>query len=544
MKTVSLLNSTTFVIRFTYDPATVAQVRCLPMGRKWVPEIKAWTCPASVDALESLRGWGFETDSKVVTWERLFLSPSKPSNQPITDISGLKGVLRPFQAEGVGFLESRGGRALIGDEMGLGKTIEALAWLQYKGPPALPAVVICPASLKENWARECRTWTTLTPCVLSGTTPYIPECWERRESVYIINYDVLGPWIELLNRVCSTVILDECHMLKNAKTKRTHAVKTLCKKRNHIIALSGTPIINRPIEFFNVLNLIAPNTFPKYWDYAQRYCDATHNGFGWDLSGASNTDELYNKVNGTIMIRRLKKDVLKELPDKTRTALSLQLSSTWEAYYEASLLEALGEFANNESRDKPDPLRDITQINKLRYAAMEAKFDLCCEWIDNFLETERKLVVFVIHHKTTDQLMAKYKGLAVPLDGRTDSRLRSTVVQEFQTNPKIKLLIGNVQVAGVGHTLTAAQDAIFIEFPWTPGELSQAEDRIHRIGQKNAVNIYYLVAKGTLEEDMLELINEKQKVLDGVLDGIFDDKETNIINEILKRLKTKKEKKW
>ena len=209
MKIVEMLNDKTFCIQFTYDPATVAQVRCLPPGRRWVPELRCWTCPAGVDALKQLREWGFEIKPDVAKWEQDWINPSKPTIKPISDIDNLKHPLYPFQAEGVGFIEEHGGRALVGDEMGLGKTIQALAWLQYKGNPVLPAVVVCPASLKGNWEREVQAWTTLTPVVLSGKTPHVPEQFERRDVIYIINYDVLAPWIELLNQVTSTVVLDE-----------------------------------------------------------------------------------------------------------------------------------------------------------------------------------------------------------------------------------------------------------------------------------------------------------------------------------------------
>lgn len=530
MKTVSMFNPTCFRIEFSYDPAVVAQVRCLPPGRRWSPELRAWLCPAGPEALKMLRGWGFTIRPDVLAWEQQWLNPTPVVRARIDNIPGLKKKLYPFQAEGVGFIEDRGGRVLIGDEMGLGKTVQALAWLQHKGNSALPAVVVCPASLKGNWERECREWTTLTPCVLSGTKPSkIPAL-----SLLIINYDILHYWKEELNKIVTTVILDECHFIKNPKAIRTKATKEFCKGKKHVIALSGTPIVNRPIEFFTTLNLLAPDAFSRYWDFTQRYCDAKHNGYGWDLSGASNIEELHQRLDRNIMIRRLKSDVLKDLPEKTRTVVPLALNGN-EGLYTSALREALGAWQD----EKPDPLRDITQISALRQATMDAKFDMCCEWIDNFLETGRKLVVFDIHHKTTDRLMEKYNKIAVALDGRTDPRLRSEVVERFQTDPSVQILIGNVQVAGTGFTMTAAQDAVFLEYPWTPGELSQSEDRIHRIGQKGAANIYYLVAQNTLEEDIIQLIEEKRKVLNGVLDGVYDES-TSILAELTKRLKQKR----
>ncbi len=533
MKTVDYIGNA-FKITFGYDPLVVAQVRTLPPGRRWDPVTHTWWCPPSVDALTMLRGWGFEILPATIKWEREWIKPAKPTSRIIEDIPGLKRPLYPFQGEGVGFIDDHDGRVLVADEMGLGKTVQALAWLQHKGNPVLPAVVVCPASLKGNWAQEVKAWTTLTPCVLSGSVPYVPLFWDCRDTVYIINYDILEPWIPILSRVCSTVILDECHFIKNAKTRRCKAVKAFCKGKSHVIALSGTPIINRPIEFFNTLNILAPAEFGKYWDYANRYCAATHNGYGWDLSGASNTDELHQRLSGNLMIRRLKEDVLKDLPPKTRTTIPLDLTGRM-GEYEGALREALGRWED----EKPDPLRDITQISALRQAAMNVKYDDCVEWVDNFLETGRKLVVFDIHHKTTDRLMERYGKIAIALDGRVDNRARSKVVEQFQNDPSVRMLIGSIAVAGTGFTFSVASDTVFLELPHTHGELVQAEDRTHRIGQKNAVNIYHLIATNTIEEDIMLLLAEKEKVVRAVVDGKDVKDEGTIFNLLVKRLKNK-----
>ena len=533
MKTVGMLSNDKFIIHFTYDPATVAQVRCLPPGRRWDPVSRCWTCPASVDALTKLKEYGFEILPAVQKWEEGFYSPKKPSFHPISEITNLKGNLYPFQADGVGFISAHGGRVLLADEMGLGKTVQALAWLQHY-PLALPAAIVCPASLKGNWETECENWTTIRPSILLGTRagPLSHIDW-----LYILNYDILHHWLPFLGGI-KTVILDECHFVKNPKAKRTKAVQLLCRNKPHVIALSGTPIVNRPIEFFTALHILAPTTFKGFWDYAQRYCAPKHNGFGWDFTGASYTDELHQRINNVVMLRRTKTEVLKDLPEKTRSTIAIDLNENRGGYVTA-LRDALGEWGKNS--DKPDPLRDITQISHLRQAAVDSKFDLCKEWIENFLETGRKLVVFTIHHKTSDRLMSAFGNIhSICLDGRTDVRLRSGVVEKFQNDPTINMLIGNIQVAGTGFTMTAAQDAAFMELPWTPGEVEQAEDRIHRIGQKGAVNIYYLIAKGTLEEDILALINEKRKVVKSVLDGESMES-TSILSELVKRLKKRKE---
>lgn len=531
MKAVTLSRDDLLIIRFTYDPATVAQVRCLPPGRRWVPELKAWTCPLSLDAIGKLRRWGFDLDQKVLDAEAQLKGREWAPGQTriaSADIPGLNGNLYPFQEDGVGFIEDHGGRALVADEMGLGKTIQALAWLQLNQAKALPAVVVCPASLKGVWERECRKWTTLKPHQLQGLSA---DRSQLGGDVVIINYDVLIGWLPLLKGL-PTVILDEVHYIKNRKAKRTKAAMTLCRQAKHLIALSGTPIVNRPIELFNTLNLLAPTQFNRYWDYAQRYCDAKHNGFGWDLSGASNTEELHAQLVRSVMIRRTKSEVLKDLPEKTRSVVPLELGLMEQASYDRALKEVAGAMSDKE----PDPLADVTQISKLRRVVAAGKMEQVIEWIENTLANVDKLIVFTIHHSTADALFNRFIKCAIRLDGRTPTQQREGVVCQFQNNKGCRLLIGNVQVAGVGWTLTAAQDAAFVEFPWTPGELVQAEDRIHRIGQKGAANIHYLIAAGTLEEDIAELLDEKRKVLGAVLDGGYDES-ISIVKELAERIR-------
>lgn len=236
------------------------------------------------------------------------------------------------------------------------------------------------------------------------------------------------------------------------------------------------------------------------------------------------------------MIRRLKSDVLKDLPEKTRTVVPLALNGN-EGFYTSALREALGAWQD----EKPDPLRDITQISALRQAAMEAKLPLCLEFITNFLEgsTDNKLVVFTVFHKTSDKLLEQFGDMAVLLDGRTDTRLRSKIVERFQTDPKTRILIGSIAVAGTGFTFTVASNTIFLELPLTHGELVQAEDRTHRIGQRDAVNIYYLLAANTIEEDIMALLNEKEKVVSTVLDGNDAEDGGTMFNLLVKRLKNR-----
>ena len=318
-KTATLL-ADTIHIKFSYDPDMVSKARSLS-GRKWNSLTKEWTAPVYLETVEKLIEWGFQLDEALAKWYDL---TKKQINNTAIEIPGLKGQLRPFQKQAVSFIESQQGRALIADQMGLGKTIEALAWIQLH-PELRPVVIVCPASVKLNWAKETKKWLSNPKIqVISGRK----NGYSLTGNIIIINYDIVPSWVNAIKTLIPRIIiLDEAHYIKNSKAKRTRAIKQICKGVSHILTLTGTPIVNRPIEMFNAINLVAPKIFPSLWKYAHRYCNARHNGFGWDFNGASNTQELHEKLTKTVMIRRLKKDVLKELPEKQRTVVPIPIKN-------------------------------------------------------------------------------------------------------------------------------------------------------------------------------------------------------------------------
>jgi SNF2 family DNA or RNA helicase len=329
-------------------------------------------------------------------------------------------------------------------------------------------------------------------------------------------------------------LVHNCHFIKNTKAKRTKATIKLGKTIKHIIALSGTPVINRPIEVYNALRLVNPTLFPNFWDFAQKYCGARHNGFGWDFRGASNTEELHKILSTTVMIRRLKSEVLQDLPDKIRTYLPFEISNLSEYQEaEANFTEWLLQERGEESVEKASRANMLVKIEALKQLAVKGKLSQALEWVENFIETDGKLVVFAVHREVVDTLYSKFKDVAVKVDGSVSGEDRDKAVQEFQNNDKIRLFVGNIKAAGVGLTLTAASSVAFLELPWTPGELDQAEDRVHRIGQRESVNIYYLLANGTIEEKIASMLDRKRRVVDAVIDGKETEQEsllTELIN--------------
>ena len=547
-------------IVFPYEITLLNKIRSLA-GREYNMKHKFWTAPIYIETLESLILWGFTLDKNLIR----FIEKVKKQRQliQIEGIEGLKGELFPFQYLGVSFIETNKGRALIADEMGLGKTIQALAWLQLHRDLS-PVVVVVPASLKLNWKREAEKWLPYPKVeILYGKLP-----WKPIGKIIVINYDILWDWRQMIRLIQPKVIItDECHYYKNSAARRTKAVKYIAKNVNNIIALSGTPIVNRPIEAFNAINIINPELFPKRMDFAFTFCGARHNGYGWDFNGATNTERLHKILTDSIMIRRLKKDVLPELPDKQYSFVPIELDNKQEYdHAERDFIEYIRNKSGKKFEDaykvtenklkaelkgfmekykikninfgehnldideakkayqstqvnKAAAAETLTQIELLKQLAVKGALKESIAWIENFIEIENKLVIFATHRFVIDELMNHFPKIAVRIDGRTPMKDRQRAVDVFQHNPKVKLFIGNIQAAGVGITLTAASNVVFLELPWTPGALVQAIDRVHRIGQKDSVNVYYLFAVNTIMEKIANLIDRKQKILAEVLDG-------------------------
>jgi len=521
MNTVKKVDDRTMEIRYKFDPEILQLIKTLP-GRRFHPDKKYWTATITKDSIQKLKDVEFTIDKELEE----FLHEEERE----IEVPGLKKQLFTFQKVGVAFIEKRKGRALIADEMGLGKTIQAAAWLQLH-PEKRPAIILCPASLKLNWAKELRDTLSTNDKVeiLSGTKPY-----PITGSIIIINYDILNSWIETLQAINPQVlIMDEAHYIKNSSAIRTKAAKKLAKGIPHVIALTGTPIVNRPIEGFNIFQILDRNLFPNFWTYVHQYCGARHNGFGWDFSGATNKEELNQILTSTIMIRRRKADVLKDLPEKLFSFVPMELANETEyRIAEKEFIEYLRGVKGKEAAEKAKKAEHLVKIEALKQLAVKGKMKQAINWIKDFIEDSSKLVVFAVHKEVIDQLMKEFKEIAVKIDGSIPTPERHKAVEAFQNDPNVKLFIGNIQAAGVGLTLTAASAVAFLELPWTPGELQQAEDRCHRIGQKNAVNIYYLLAENSVEYRLAKLLDRKKEVLSAVIDG-KPVEEKSLITELI-----------
>lgn len=448
-------------------------------------------------------------------------------------------TLYPFQYEGALAIRNFGGRALLADEMGLGKTIQALYWF-HRTKRARPGVVVCPASVKYNWEREAKRFGILAE-VLEGRNP------PKRQpavgaSLYVINYEILRYWRKWLRRLgVQVVMLDECHYIKNQRSKRFKATHALCEGVPHVIAISGTPLTNRPAELWPTLNILMPEVYNSFFTYAVRYCRPRKLPWGWSYDGAKNLEELHAKLRATCMIRRLKKDVLDSLPPKRRYPFFVDIRDR-DQYEEASrdFLSWLRKTSPAAAK-RAKRAESLAKVGYLLRLAAKLKTQEVISWIEDFLEkSDGKLVVFTVHKKRIRSLQKHFhKELHVTVDGSVKGRDRMAATDRFQHDKRTRLFFGNIRAAGVGLTLTASHTVLIADLPWTPGELGQAVDRVHRLTQTKEVDVYYMVARDTIDEHLAEILREKQGVLDAVLDGGTNANDLDILGELLKKINRK-----
>jgi SWI/SNF-related matrix-associated actin-dependent regulator 1 of chromatin subfamily A len=531
-------------------------------GRKWHNEQKAWSIPTSQavtlhtlleDLYPPLAEAIIENDdvneSIKDSIKRVEISSAAElTEERLAEIdSALDGKfpegldLYPFQKVAVAFAEMSNGRCLIGDEMGIGKTISAIGYAVLH-PEARPAVVVCPSNVKFNWKKELNKWLPNENVQVVGSGKDTVETTD----FIIINYDLMAKQQDnLLSVAPQLLILDESHYIKNSGSKnkpvqRTVATLNVAHFVSKVIALSGTAISSRPKEFFNTLNLMRPDQFPSFWDFAQRYCDPYHDGFGWNFDGASHTKEL-NERTRDLCIRRLKSEVLPELPPKTRTFFPINLDKKARSPYDFAQEEwdrkIDSYYLNGQSLPKGIMLN---MLNDLRHICGQIKVDYAADWIKQYREqTGKPIVVFTHHRDVLKRLAEKFKNVRT-ISGDTPSKSRQEIVDDFQEG-HIDVLICNTVAAKEGITLTKADTVVFLEREWTPTDEEQAEDRVYRIGQESQhVHAVYLSCVGTIDEHFDRVVEEKRAVVKAVLDGGNVEQRQGLIKELVKRLKAER----
>jgi superfamily II DNA or RNA helicase len=524
-------------------------------GAKWNGDGKYWDVPfsrAAITAVEALaHGFGLtiapdlaQAVNAMLTAQDsvISLSAAHDADIQIPAPDGLAYL--GYQKAGIAYAAQKGS-CIIGDEPGLGKTIQAIG-ASNLDPSARRILVICPATLKINWAREWVKW-----CVKGLRVEIVkngkPESWPTAADVVVINYDLVGKHGDaIFAQSWDMLIVDEAHNLKNPKTKRTKNILGLRARAGgweetpipakRLLLLTGTAIVNRPIELWTLVSAVNPSRFNNFFAFAKRYCDAKQDGYGWNFSGASNLGELHAELRANCMVRRKKADVLKELPAKTRQIVRVECAAAVKKETKtrdrltrrlieleaAKLLAFLGDDRDAYTYAVEDlksaQATAFTEMSKLRHATALAKLPEVIALVRESLE-QGKVILFAHHADVIDSLAAEFGDSAVVIDGRTPFDRRQAAVDRFQTDDSCVVCIASIQAAGVGLTLTASSHVIFAELDWVPGNMTQAEDRAHRIGQRENVLVWHVVADGSIDAHMAKMIVRKQRTIDAALDA-------------------------
>lgn len=450
-------------------------------------------------------------------------------------VSGIKGDMYDYQKVGVEFLIASGGRAIIADPPGLGKTLQSLGYLTHMGHER--TLVVCPASVKAVWEKEIKKWTHMSYIIIDSKTK-IDEI-PADTKIWIINYDILKKHINALLKIRFDLMIgDECHYLKNHRAQRTKAVRALATHIPHIVLLSGTPLLSRPVEMYTLLNFVAPSVWSNWYDFTRRYCGGKQGRFGYDVSGSTNADELHERIK-RYFIRRKKSEVLSQLPPKNRIDVPFWMDPATAKLYDTAENNLVAYLKENKGKKPAEIARiiqaeQLAQLNILRQLCSSGGIKTTEDIIESVIESGEKILVFSSFIEPLNALKEKFKDQAVMITGTTPVGERGKIVDEFQTNPDKKVFLGGIRSAGVGVTLTAAQSVLFMDYSWNPADHQQAEDRIHRPGQEaNSVNIYQLHAKGTVADKLSKILKKKQKVFDQIIEGVAVDEETGSVKEII-----------
>lgn len=462
---------------------------------------------------------------KVIQHLNLYLNYiNHETEENLIDFNNYKRIPKAFQSTGIlfGLLNKH---IMIADEMGLGKTIQGLGIISYSN--AFPLIIVCPNSLKYKWLNECELIENKKITIIDTMT----KNYEEDSDIFIMGYESVKKHIEKieLNNNIKSVIFDECHYLKNPKTKRSKSCKRLTTKKEYIIELSGSPLLNRTNDLINQIDILNRlEDVGGYQNYIDTYCinekeerlkkyrekkdiecgnirnycreEEKQN----NSCKVPNYKELSEKIKMNFYIRREKKDILKDLPPKTRTVLPVEITNRSE------YLKILKEYKIEKDLKKKKNI-----LEQLKEKACQGKMDAIKERIESHIENKEKVVVFAYHKKMQENLINLFPD-ALKITSEQSDYDRNKNAVEFQENEDKMVIICSISIANCGFDLFSASQVLFTEMDWVPLINIQCEDRTHRIGQKDCVNVWYLIAKDTIEEQIVKINKEKMEIIDQV----------------------------
>ncbi|MBQ7204631.1 MAG: DEAD/DEAH box helicase [Muribaculaceae bacterium] len=556
----------TFKLQFDYNPRMIDVVKRIPSHPKWDATDRAWVVqkdfayPPNRDArwyVEALAQWSVKQRYCSDIKRR---SEARDITFELPTLSGIDGdhymLLAPYQyqLEGVQYaLQHK--RCIFGDQPGLGKTLQAIcAIIKAHNEAAtygetLPALVVCPASLKINWQREFKKFAGINAIILDDSNR---DNWERFYfmknglgeplcSVFITNYESLKKFFvtdirehsKLTMRhiifderikLFKSVIIDESHKCKSSKTQQSKFVEGICKGKKWVFELTGTPVVNNNTDLIQQLKILDRlEDFGGYKHFVARYCDGPKQ--------SSNMKELNWRLWHSCFFRREKKAVLTQLPDKSRQYIECDITNRKE-YDDAErdVINYLRTYKNADDDKIQRTMRGqiMVQMGILKQVAARGKIKAVAEFVHDVIDGGEKLILFAYLKEVVDALKQEFPE-AVTVTGSDNVREKQRAVDTFQNNPDCKLIILNYKSGGTGLTLTAASRVAFIEFPWTYSDCEQAEDRAHRNGQKNNVNCYYFLGTKTIDRYMYKVIQTKKDIANEVT-GTTTQIDEDIVN--------------
>lgn len=523
-----------YIVEFDFHPIITREIKKVE-GAKYNPGLKTWSVPRT--SLPQLHH--FSEGAKQfcdVDWTKRNIESEMPD---LIMPHQLKLEPRNYQSKGIarGLLFKR---FINADEPGLGKTLQSIATVNLA--QSFPCLVICPSSLKINWEREWMKFTDKKAMVLTDDMrdnwPYYFN--QGLYQVFIVNYESLKKYFVLHEKkserfslsdvtfkentnLFKSVIIDEIHRCKSATTQQSNYCKGIAEGKEFVIGLTGTPIVNKPRDLVPQLSIIGRlEDFGGSLNFSRQFCAGP--------SEASNLKVLSAMLYEKCMFRREKKKVLSELPDKVRQLITVEISNRQEyVFAENNLKEYLKQYKETTDTKLRKTLASaaMVKLTLLRQITARGKVKEVIDYVRDFIQSEKKVIIFCSLHAVVDQLKHAFPS-AVSVTGRENQEQKQKAVDSFQRNPKTMIIICSIKAAGVGLTLTASSDVLFAEFPWTDADCCQCEDRAHRLGQKDSVTGRYFSGRNTIDEKVYRIIQTKKGISSAVMGDTDEITESTI----------------
>ena len=527
----------TINLAFAYDKDIIKEVKECHKNARWNPELEVWVIPVdswSAPLVASLvKGRSFkcievkEVEDVKVDYTRTEVDMAYLKGK--CDAMDFAYTPRQYQLEALAYGMEKG-NMINGDDVGLGKTFESI--MHAETTNSFPCIVIVPASVKYNWKEK---WEEITKgkreiaVIESKETKKRKNNWDA--DVVVINYDIIGKkhakgatvrFEQLLDVDWKMVICDEGHFLKNKKSQRSIAAKKIMKGDKTIHLLTGTATMSKPSELWNLLVLIKrDHLIASDWhQFIRRYCGGYQGKYGWVTDGATNTIELNQRLRDNCYIRREKRDVLDELPDIVKQVIEVPITNKKDIdKATTNFIEYIKELKGQEAAEKAMEAEHLVALGALRKLAMEGKLKAVEQYLKDWKESGIKLVVFGVHREPLDYLSEKFKCPLIA--GGVSAKKKQQIVNDWIESDDIFLFANMISAGtGVDGLQKICSNMVILELPWRPSDLHQVHGRLERSGQKDSINVTYLLNDCTIDKQMWEMLEEKELVTEAVNKGI------------------------